>query len=277
MDYRQFFSLQYISLVINECRMLLNTQTKIKLVKHSNEGDSYFTVREVDGLSGKRIGEFRCSTPKGKELYDKYMYYHSIENKLKEYTDLWFAKTSQPIPYIASEKILQYKTFEYSRLNTDFYQQLECQTGRLKYNRTRNAICDDIAMASKIEVIVAKIIEQLDLNYKYEAKIYINNYEKLADFFICIPLVNRCFPIEVLGFFDDINYLHKFERDIGNYIQSGYMFGKNLLLLGENSKNKVDTENIAREICDFINRIVATTIKACDNGFTRAEDINIYP
>lgn len=186
MDYRQFFSLQYISLIINECRMLLSTAPKIKPVKHTIDGESFFAVREFDRTSGKRICELRCTTSKGKELYDKYLYYHSVENKLKEYTDLWYKKTNQPIPTILPEKIMQYKTYDYSNLNTAFYQQLECQTGRLKYNRTRNAICDDVAMASKIEVIVAKIIEQLDLNYKYEAKIYINNYEKLSDFFICI-------------------------------------------------------------------------------------------
>ncbi len=96
--------------------MLLSEAPKIRLIKHNTGADSFFTVRELDKVTDKRICELRCTTPKGKELYDKYLYYHSVENKLKEYTDLWYKKTNQPIPTILPEKIMQYKTYDYSNL-----------------------------------------------------------------------------------------------------------------------------------------------------------------
>lgn len=273
MDYRIYFSLEYLELMISYLNVELKKLPLYKLGTHIRRGESVACIRDYDPQTKRVLHEFSIVSKEGNSRYQTYLYRQSLEKKLQDYMHIWEQKSNRPLNKIGENQLKQLMNFGGTNLTNEFYENLQAESGRILYDRKRPLIHNDIAMASKIEVIVASILDQLDLEYKYETQIYINFEEKLADFFINIRLLNRCFPIEVLGLLDDENYLAKFQRDIRNYVKSGYLFGKNLLLIGETSDIKADTERIAQEICDFINRLTSYTLKTFENGFSNDSDV----
>lgn len=246
MDYRIHFSLEYLELMINYFGIELKKLPIYKLGVHTRHGRTINCIRDYDSKTKRIVHEFKLTTEEGQARYQTYLYRQSLENKLQDYMHIWEQKTNRPLKHISEERIKQLMSFNSTNQTTKFFESLIAESGRILYDRKRPLVHKEIAMASKIEVIVADILDQLDLEYKYEAQIFINHEEKLSDFFINLRIINCCFPVEVLGLLDDENYLVKFQRDIRNYIKSGYLFGKNLLLIGETSDIKADTNRMVQ-------------------------------
>ena len=59
---------------------------------------------------------------------------------------------------------------------------------------------------SKSELLIAQILESLELEYKYEPIMIINGAKRIPDFAVYCPETNRYFLIEHLGMMDKTNY-----------------------------------------------------------------------
>lgn len=102
---------------------------------------------------------------------------------------------------------------------------------------------------SKSEIIIADLLADMKIPYKYECPIYLKNgLVRYPDFTILLPYKRELRYLEHCGMMDDEKYLNKFFDKILLYNQNGIVLGKNLLLTFESSNHVLDTRELKRVI-----------------------------
>lgn len=255
MDIREFYSKEYLCLIINYYEHQINALPSYRVFLRTKRGKQVACIKEC----GKNVGnnhEYYLASDKGKELIARKDRKNELENKCLEYKNIWYEKTAFPIPKLSIEEVnaVFYAPKEFKDI--DFYNQLVDQSSVKKYGKDQHPhMYKDIPMRTKIEMFVASILDDLDLSYKYEPSLILGSYEKYTDFFIGIPFLNICFPTEVAGKMPNKDYRTKMLNDLEKYYVAGFVFTKNMLLIIEDEDCPASDEEIGEMICDFINRI----------------------
>ncbi|MCQ2534966.1 MAG: hypothetical protein MJ172_10435 [Clostridia bacterium] len=250
MDIRENFSLEYLCLYINYYQNILDSMPVVYLIK---KRDGKHKIRAVDSHTQKIIHEYLLPSSQGQALLKNKEYRAKLQQQLDTYKQIWNNKTTQAIPKLEIQKLMTPKNFD----DISFYNRLVPEEAFRKYGKNEHPYAyKGIYMRSKLEMLVATILDKLDLNYKYEPLLMLGNYEKYPDFFIALPFINACFPTEVAGQMVKSSYRKKTLNDLDKYYFEGYIFNKNLLLIIEDEDNPANDDVIASVICDFINRIV---------------------
>ncbi len=258
-DYRSFFCEHYIALMINYWEMLLNDMPKFKLIERKVNDDTVSCIRIMHTNSISH--EYYLKTEKGQQAYRTYSNREQISKNIRDYRNLWTCKTSKPVPTI-SKSIINMLMHDSSAFNDiEYYNKLTSESARNIYGiQNHTLIYKGMPMRSKLERDVAKILDSLNLDYKYEPQIELFEKSKFTDFFIAIPIINKCFPCEVAGMLDNEGYYNKFQSDLSSYTASKYIIGRNLLIIGETSYSPISTTMIAALICSFINNQIEEMI-----------------
>ena len=116
-------------------------------------------------------------------------------------------------------------------------------------------IHNGIAMKSRGEVIVAQILDSLDMTYKYEAQIVMNGKVFYPDFTVYLPEFGRCFFIEFMGMLDRKDYVDdNFTNKVPNYIKGGMRINTDLLLLCGDETSMESVEAMKEEIIALISK-----------------------
>lgn len=96
---------------------------------------------------------------------------------------------------------------------------------------------------SKLEMIVADILFDLGLHYKYEAGVLLKNGKyRYPDFTIINPYTRKIYYLEVCGKMSDIEYVQHQVRKIREYAEIDIVIGDNLLLLFEDDLTPFDPD-----------------------------------
>ncbi len=99
---------------------------------------------------------------------------------------------------------------------------------------------------SKSEVIIANMLEQYNIPYKYEYPIILNGNHLARPDFTCLNIKTRQLLIwEHLGMMDNPDYADRNIRKLSLYEKSGYIVGKNMIVTFESS-HVPPTSNIIR-------------------------------
>lgn len=145
-------------------------------------------TRSVDTEAGKKI----------KEQVLKYQYFKQLLNKTNS---LWRQYYGGPVPtavYTPSRSTPRTMTAQY-------YQQAVGGTNPHEFDATY--IFEGISMRSRFEVMAAKILRELDIDFKYEVSITTHEGTYSIDILAFIPEKNRCIGFEFAGRFGDPKYM----------------------------------------------------------------------
>ncbi len=110
-----------------------------------------------------------------------------------------------------------------------------------------------IRVRSKSELIIANILEQQNVPYRYEYPITLKNIGMVRPDFFCLNVRTRQELIwEHFGMMDNIAYANKNIAKIASYEQSGYYPGKNMIMTFETSQHAISSNIIKAMIENYL-------------------------
>lgn len=175
--------------------------------------------------SARRRRHYSLYSDNGKKaikVMEEIAYYNK---RISFLSSLWLRDYSGKIPKAFEHKI---KIKSPVGLDNDFFRQAESSSNSMAYKNTYTFM--GINFRSKNELIVAELLNDMGLRFKYEPKIVFgSNTEMYPDFLINIVEADRCFFFEMQGMMNDINYAIKSAHKESLYISHGFRDGKDIL------------------------------------------------
>ncbi|HBZ77353.1 MAG TPA: hypothetical protein DEO39_01435 [Clostridiales bacterium] len=105
---------------------------------------------------------------------------------------------------------------------------------------------------SKSEMLIAQVLDQLGLEYKYEPVILINGEERWPDFAVYCPETGRYFFIEHLGMMDKMKYRLDNMEKMTLYEGAGIRNGIDILYTTEYGKGTFTTNAVMGKIAGIV-------------------------
>lgn len=104
-------------------------------------------------------------------------------------------------------------------------------------------------MRSKSEIIIANLLEQLNIPYIYEFPLTLDgNVTVHPDFTLINAGSRRLIYWEHLGMLDDEEYMNKAIAKIRRYEDNGYYLGEQLLITGESNTKPLDIKHVKKKV-----------------------------
>lgn len=137
---------------------------------------------------------------------------------------------------------------EYIKMwNEQQYEKLPFREGAPEYYSSKGE-----RMRSKSEVLIANLLDKMNINYKYEKPLKLNKLGIVHPDFTLLDIRNRKeIYLEHLGMMDDQVYRNNAINKIRDYERSGYHMGDQLLITFETLNCPIDIKIIERKI-EFI-------------------------
>lgn len=141
-----------------------------------------------------------------------------------------------------------------NNMNGAFFKSLVAESNS---RAIKNKYCHKgIQMRSRAELLVAEVLDELNLQYKYEPAIEFNGNVYNPDFIVYIEAIDSCFIIEVLGMTDSLDYWYKNANKFADYASAGLLINDDLLLIAGTESHIPDTDDIYNSIVGMINLAV---------------------
>lgn len=168
-----------------------------------------------------------------------------VYNQFAEYRkDLIIPLTFPDEMYVQQWLKVRYKGNSYvaQRSFSMNFEGLLCSSG----NNSKNT---QVMMRSKSEVIIATILIQNKVPFRYEFPITMDDGRKIYPDFYCLNARTRQeFVWEHLGKMDDVDYASKNVKKLNDYMAAGFYPGKNLIITMETELFSLDTEVIDKMV-----------------------------
>lgn len=239
---RLSFSNEYIRLRYDLCNKKLARLPKVSRGHH--DGVPVIRIKQFSENGKRKVKELKLNNKRIQEACEL----ESLRNSLSQEIDS--LKHTEVLVQNSSLKLKRMNNV----LNGSFYNGLNCglNTQPIKGDYYHNGI----HMRSRAELIVAEVLDELKLQYKYEPAIEINGTYYYPDFIVYIEEINCCIIIEVLGMTDNYEYLTNSIFKISKYSELGIHINKNLLLIAGSASYFPDTEDIYNSIVTMVNLAV---------------------
>ena len=105
--------------------------------------------------------------------------------------------------------------------------------------------CNGVRVRSKSELIIANMLEQYGIPYKYEKPLYLRGVGDVRPDFSCLNMRSRKEVIwEHFGMMDNVSYVNKNVTKLACYHQNGFYVGENLITTFETSQNQISSKLI---------------------------------
>jgi hypothetical protein len=110
-----------------------------------------------------------------------------------------------------------------------------------------------VRVRSKSELIIANTLEQQNIPYRYEYPVRLKTLGIVRPDFMCLNVRKRQEYIwEHFGMMDNMGYANKNVAKIGDYQQSGYYQGKNMIMTFETSQHAISSNLINAMIEQYL-------------------------
>lgn len=110
-----------------------------------------------------------------------------------------------------------------------------------------------IRVRSKSELIIANMLEQKGVPYRYEYPLMLKGIGTVRPDFTCLNIRTRKEYIwEHFGMMDNISYSNKNIAKIEAYEQSGYFLGKNMIMTFETSQHAISSNILKAMIEEYL-------------------------
>lgn len=143
-----------------------------------------------------------------------------------------------------------------SLLNEAFYKNAVPNSS--PFENKKDYHLNGINYKSRGELMVAQVLTDMGLEFKYEVAIVCGKIEYTADFLVYLPEFGRCFIIEYLGRMDDEDYILKNSVKIRNYMVKGLYFGRDMVLICGSLNGTPTDDQIRAAICRTLYHISST-------------------
>ncbi|MCR5101182.1 MAG: hypothetical protein K6B41_07485 [Butyrivibrio sp.] len=110
-----------------------------------------------------------------------------------------------------------------------------------------------VRVRSKSELIIANMLEQYNVPYKYERPLLLKKWGQVRPDFTCLNVVQRKELIwEHFGMMDSPSYANKNIVKMANYQQNGFFVGKNMITTFETSVCPISSLNVKKMIEHYL-------------------------
>lgn len=133
----------------------------------------------------------------------------------------------------------------------------ECKNSENPMVNNGNYCHKGIIMRSRTEVLIAEILDELGLQYKYEPAIRFGEEVFYPDFLVYLPCLKRCLIIEFFGMSDEQNYIYKTLGKLTVYSNNGLLLNHDVLGLYGTRNVMVSSDYIYNNIVTIVNLLVA--------------------
>lgn len=178
---------------------------------------------------------------KEEKIITKYAQFIENESYQKIYDKEHIARKQviNPIQVDIDEYIKKWKSEEYEPMgfttNTEFYSN------------------KGVRVRSKSELIIANLLEQYEIPYKYEKPIQLRGLGIVRPDFICLNKRERKeYVWEHFGMMDNGEYANKNISKVNMYQQNGYFLGENMIASFETSQQPISSRNIKSLIEQYL-------------------------
>ena len=234
---------EYLNLRLSYCNKRLANLPRVYHGFHN--GNPVIRIRQTTKNGGYKVKEVRPSSRKLSAANDM----ENLRNELtEEINTLIHTKGVDPR---SSSSI---KISKDRHMDGNFFRSLVAESNSIPIKT--NYYHKGIHMRSRLEVLVAEILDEINLQYKYEVAITINDGMYCPDFAVYIEAIDCCFFIEVVGMADSLDYWYKNASKYADYASAGLLMNGDLLLIAGTESRIPETDDIYNSIVNMVNLAV---------------------
>ena len=188
---------------------------------------SELPVVRTGQLRGVEVIRKYSTSKRGKSSYNTYFPSNPMYESLK-------SVVNERLSLISEQKILPHANISITpvgmiKMTDEKWDSIQSSTNTRDY--TGEYYHNGIRMRSRFELLVASVLDSLNLKYKYEVSLKLGGGTISPDFLVYLPELGMCFVIECLGMVDSSDYTYTNGIKISKYLSSGYVLNRDLILL----------------------------------------------
>ncbi len=171
----------------------------------------------------------------------KFLKTYDIDEIEKVYTNLPEARKILVTPIVETKEefIRKWESVEYEPMAID--------------DNIEFVSVNGVKVRSKSELIIANMLEQNGVRYRYEYPLMLNGLGTVRPDFLCLNKRTRKEYIwEHFGMMDNIAYANKNIAKIQTYEQNGFLAGKNMIMTFESSLTPLGSSAIKNKIEEYL-------------------------
>jgi len=183
---------------------------------------------DIPSVSPKKPKTHIVISKKGKAYAEAVAYYQEIKS---EY-DLLLKRWNETYCFAPPEVKFPLKNaYNPHNLNNEFFNKQKDYQG--KYASENPTISDNGMFKSKNELIAANALYEMDIPFKYETKLYIDEAKETInpDYLLDFYEIDRCSYLEVLGMNDKFSYAATTTVKISSYSKGKYRPGRDVIYI----------------------------------------------
>ena len=119
---------------------------------------------------------------------------------------------------------------------------------------------------SRTEALIAAIIIEFGLEYKYDVKVILNGKEFTFDFAICFREFNRCIFFEYFGRCDENSYNHNNSIKFYHANADGAYVGRDLFIMSGDRRNAPCAEAIRIHLASIISQLTCIYLSPIEDN-----------
>ena len=211
--------------------------------------------------SGKKVMRIYSKDKKRREIFDSSIhwnkYYQTAKKcrRLKRQLARIIKECRDELNADCRKMLSDYKAVSTSdtRFNTEFWDSLTSEA--TTFDKVNNYDQSGIQFRSRVEVIIARLLDELGLEYKYDVMIRANGHKYFVDFAVYLPQFNSCFFIEYFGGLNDPQYLEDCLDKTRNYYRDRLYLGEQMLCMCGDKDTMPPIAVIREQITAMVNGI----------------------
>lgn len=171
----------------------------------------------------------------------------ALAQQLKTLKEDWHAEQSGDLREISSHYCIVKQ--ETNGLNTDLWNSLK--NNQCTKEIRHPFIYNGITMRSQFETVIASILDDMHLEYKYDVRLDLVKGTVFPDFAVGLPEYDRCGFLEYLGALSDFSYVSDNADKFENYMSSGLYINRDIVFIPGDKYYRPDYETI-RELISIM-------------------------
>ena len=205
------------------------------------------TVNAVKGTLFYRVNDhgnihrFYASSHNGRHYEALYRLSRQLNDEMKKLAQEYHQAYGGYIKVDSAS--LEFTDLTCPKYDDSFWKNADCSGAG--YTNENQYIFNGINYRSRAEMMIAQILTDMGLKFKYEVRITANGHDHSVDFAVYLPEFKCCFFIEYLGMLDDDKYASDTGYKLRDYFTEGIYPNKNLILLCGN-RNELPSADIVR-------------------------------
>ena len=239
----------FLAIKINALEHLLQSSPLIRIHHKHYYNDLCTAYSFKDNKTGKNH-QYLSSSQKGRNLELLYSHRELIKSKLAHYRALWNSNFVLPCPVLNLEKIKKSRS---SFITKELFDRLIPNSNPRPCERPNPY--NGTIFRSKSEREIAEILDEMEIEYKYEPLMRFHDVDMYPDFVCFISEIGIGFIIEHFGMIDNANYIETSIRKFRTYTLFGLIPGIDILFTYEKSNappTAVYFRNCLNQILDNI-------------------------